>query len=243
MPSRKPNPIAFRIPFTQSDEKELAKPPDNPEEKHTRTRQQIVSTAFRLLMHHGFEKVSIIDIARACRMSHANVYRFFRSKTDILEAVEDEWLASIEEFVRLVAAQPGSAAQRIEEVAVRFFLVRIDQFEKYPQFFFTLRTLFERLPSALPKRRKLLTDLFTELIAEGIKTGEFISLSVPAAVALLENATAVFIHPLALPVSHLDGVFTETESAPVNGYSKRVNQLKDVIRVVTSHLCNRSRLS
>ena len=39
------------------------------------------------------------DIARAMGMSHANVYRFFKTKAEILDAIVDDWLSKVETFV------------------------------------------------------------------------------------------------------------------------------------------------
>ena len=50
-------------------------------------RTRIVTTAERLFGEIGFQKTTVADIARALRMSPANVYRFFHSKAEINEAV------------------------------------------------------------------------------------------------------------------------------------------------------------
>ena len=49
---------------------------------HTDTgvREQILVTAERLFREIGYQKTTVADIAKALRMSPANVYRFFDSK-------------------------------------------------------------------------------------------------------------------------------------------------------------------
>ncbi|WP_145963865.1 helix-turn-helix domain-containing protein, partial [Bradyrhizobium algeriense] len=51
------------------------------------TRGRIVATAERLFRQIGYQKTTVADIAKALRMSPANVYRFFDSKKAINEVV------------------------------------------------------------------------------------------------------------------------------------------------------------
>ena len=51
------------------------------------TRAAIVEAAERLFRTLGYQKTTVADIARALRMSPANVYRFFPSKAAINEAI------------------------------------------------------------------------------------------------------------------------------------------------------------
>ena len=49
----------------------------------TSTRDRIVETAERFFREIGYQKTTVADIAKALRMSPANVYRFFESKKAI----------------------------------------------------------------------------------------------------------------------------------------------------------------
>ena len=77
------------------------------------TRQLILDTAKALLRRHGEGNLTVVDIARATGMSHANVYRFFRTKAGILDAIIDEWLSKVEAFVEAIAQRPNTAAERL----------------------------------------------------------------------------------------------------------------------------------
>src|SRR5215208_7195024 len=54
-------------------------------------RARIVETAEALFRDIGYQKTTVADIAKALRMSPANVYRFFDSKKSINEAVAERW--------------------------------------------------------------------------------------------------------------------------------------------------------
>ncbi|MFL6124162.1 TetR/AcrR family transcriptional regulator [Actinophytocola sp.] len=54
------------------------------ERKKARTRQHIADTAARLFATHGYEQVSIVDVARAAEVSDQTVYNYFPAKQDLV---------------------------------------------------------------------------------------------------------------------------------------------------------------
>src|SRR3712207_9191188 len=77
------------------------------------TRSRIVDTAERLFREIGYQKTTVADIAKALRMSPANVYRFFDSKKSINEAVAERTMGDIEAELSQIADGPGPAAEAI----------------------------------------------------------------------------------------------------------------------------------
>jgi AcrR family transcriptional regulator len=71
------------------------------ERKKQQTRQLIADTARRLFAEHGFDRVTVVDVARAAEVSEATVFNYFPTKEDLfynrLEAFEEELLAAIRE--------------------------------------------------------------------------------------------------------------------------------------------------
>jgi len=69
------------------------------ERKKVRTRELIAETARTLFAEHGFEGVTVAEIARAADVSQQTVFNYFPTKEDLvywrLEAFEAELLAAI----------------------------------------------------------------------------------------------------------------------------------------------------
>ena len=80
------------------------------------TRRRLMETALRLSARIGHRKTTVADIAREMSMSPGNVYRFFRSKRAIDEAVVGELVA--ETVVRAIEAarRGGSTVERLRSV-------------------------------------------------------------------------------------------------------------------------------
>ena len=77
------------------------------------TRAAIMDTADRLFRTLGYQKTTVADIARELRMSPANVYRFFPSKSAITEAIAERLLEQVIAAVRAIAAGPGTPPDRV----------------------------------------------------------------------------------------------------------------------------------
>ena len=60
------------------------------------TRARIVETADALFRRLGFAKTAVADIAAELKMSPANVYRFFPSKSAIVEAICQRCLGELD---------------------------------------------------------------------------------------------------------------------------------------------------
>ncbi|MBD3258730.1 TetR family transcriptional regulator [candidate division GN15 bacterium] len=76
----------------------------------TERKRQIVSVATEMFAQRGFEKVTVNDLAKACGITEPAVYRHFKSK----EAVYDAVLDSIE--VRLESADLFDSLRDEEDV-------------------------------------------------------------------------------------------------------------------------------
>src|SRR5499427_9836913 len=83
------------------------------------TRERIMQTAEMLFRRLGFAKTAVADIAAELRMSPANVYRFFPSKTAIVQAICQRCLSEVEEAAWAIARSKAPAAQRIERLILQ----------------------------------------------------------------------------------------------------------------------------
>jgi len=80
------------------------------------SRRQVMETALRLSARIGHRKTTVADIARELSMSPANVYRFYRSKRAIDEAVACELLQETLVNAIEAARAAGSAGERLRGV-------------------------------------------------------------------------------------------------------------------------------
>lgn len=75
-------------------------------EQARRTRQAVLDTARTLFAEHGFDGTSLQLIADATGVRKANVYYYFRTKAEILEALLAERIAALEAMLDAAEAVP-----------------------------------------------------------------------------------------------------------------------------------------
>jgi AcrR family transcriptional regulator len=167
-----------------------------PESDYARkTRARILSAAEKRFKHYGFTKTSIVDVASDCAMSHANVYRFFRNKTDLVDAIAGGWLEKSERVCRDVAARPLPAKQRLID-----FVVELHRW-KYREKVRGTRT-HDLLTLASFNGRPFrtahlgtLAGILAEIIEDGNRRGEFNVRDPLAFARIIQDATMKFCDP------------------------------------------------
>ncbi|GII79621.1 TetR family transcriptional regulator [Sphaerisporangium rufum] len=92
------------------------------ERKKRETRQRISDVATGLFMIHGFEKVTVAEVARAADVSVNTVFNYFRTKEDLLLDRQDEFVGRPSRVVR--ERRPGES---VLAALRRDYLADLDQ--------------------------------------------------------------------------------------------------------------------
>ena len=67
-----------------------------PSTSPTLTAERILEATEEVLRRHGPAKATVVDVARALGVSHGSVYRHFRTKAALREAVTKRWLNELD---------------------------------------------------------------------------------------------------------------------------------------------------
>ena len=86
------------------------------EEEKDRRRSEILANAEKLYSKHGWDAVTMDQVARSARLSRALVYVYFRDKEDLLFAIGDRAMQLLKTRFDTVAAGPGTGLQHIEAI-------------------------------------------------------------------------------------------------------------------------------
>lgn len=159
------------------------------------TREAIMDTGERLFRTLGYQKTTVADIARELRMSPANVYRFFASKSAINEAICGRLLAGLSAAVWEVARGPATPPDRIRS------LFRLLQ-ERTITLFFQERRMHDMVAAALEEHWPVIDEhidtleaAFRHIVREGIESGAFAAADPDLTAKLLHATCPVFTHP------------------------------------------------
>ena len=159
------------------------------------TRARIADAAEDLFRRLGYQKTAVADIARACGMSPANVYRFFPSKSAINEAIAQRLLSGIEAEVRALAAGANTPEDRIRAI-LRLLHVR-DR-----DLFISEQRLHDMVAAAMAEHWgvighfvDMVRSILAELLREGMETGHFGRRDPVRTAITLNQCTLTWMHP------------------------------------------------
>jgi AcrR family transcriptional regulator len=84
----------------------------------TARREQILDAARRCFQRNGFHATSMQDVIAEAGLSVGAVYRYFRSKNELIAAIADQYASGINEQLGALAAAPGRSLLEVMEAAV-----------------------------------------------------------------------------------------------------------------------------
>jgi len=160
------------------------------------TRERILVAAEELLRKHGPAKTTVVDVARALDMSHANVYRHFASKAALQDAVAERWLHKISEPLRAIVQARGNAAERLERWVLTLAAAKRAKVLDDPELFATYHAVVQAVRRVVDDHVADLHAQVGRIIRDGVAEGDFKVKDPDAAAIAVLNATMRFHHPL-----------------------------------------------
>jgi TetR/AcrR family transcriptional regulator len=137
-------------------------------------RLEILRAAGNEFRVRGFAETGMRDIAAAADLSPANLYNYFRGKHEILFFCQDVSLDRMINALEKARPSRARAADKLRLVIVSHIRCVLDEVEGSAAHLLT-GALPPRLQRALVMKRDRYEDGVRQLIAAGIRTGEFVA--------------------------------------------------------------------
>lgn len=161
----------------------------------TLTRDKILDAAEEVLRRYGPSKATVVDVARALKVSHGSVYRHFADKAALRDAVVQNWLAQMDPPLEAITAEDGPAAERLGRWLRTLSSMKRRRREEDPEFFAAYVVLSADAREVVGEHVDHLLAQVTRMIREGVARGEFEAADPVAAAQAVLLATAHFHHP------------------------------------------------
>ncbi len=159
------------------------------------TRERIMQAAEAVLRRHGPAKTNVVDVARALGMSHANVYRHFASKAELMDALVARWLARDSAVLERIARSDAPADERVTEWMLAFIKAKQKKVLEDPEMFAAYRAAAEMRREVANAHMNASRAMFVQIIREGIESGVFSDMDPEQASEDLFTAMTRFYHP------------------------------------------------
>lgn len=155
---------------------------------------RILDASEALIRRHGPAKVSVVDVARALGMSHANIYRHFPSKEALREAVVERWLEAVSTPLAAIAGRDAPAEARLADWVRALAAAKEAKVLADPELFAAYENLAEAHRGAVDRHLAELRGQLARILADGVAEGRFAGEPEALARAVLA-ATSAFHHP------------------------------------------------
>lgn len=172
-------------------------------------RARILAVAGEHVRAHGLRRLTVVGVAADAGMTHANVYRYFTSKTALVDALSAEWLRPLEDLLAGVADAPDPATDKLERIILALNRTYRQTLERDPHLYGAFVDAFVQSRGIARKHRARVRGLLERVIDEGISGGAFTLRDPSRALSLVLDATYRFIHPMAIQMDRDQGPLPE----------------------------------
>ncbi|MBV7697713.1 TetR family transcriptional regulator [Streptomyces sp. TRM70350] len=165
----------------------------------TLTAERILETTEEVLRRHGPAKATVVDVARALGVSHGSVYRHFRTKAALREAVTKRWLDRTSEALAGIVAADRDPEARLRDWLRGLFDAKRRKAGDDPELFATYMVLTGESSEAVPDHIADLIAQLTRIVEAGVAAGTFASGDPETTARAVFHATGRFHDPCYAP--------------------------------------------
>ncbi|MFD8205390.1 TetR family transcriptional regulator [Streptomyces sp. NPDC059695] len=139
----------------------------------TLTAERILEATEEVLRRYGPAKATVVDVARVLGVSHGSVYRHFRTKAALREAVTERWLErTIVALVPYVEAG-GPADERLTGWLTALFGLKRKKAGGDPELMATFQVLIGENSAVVDRHEEHLVEQIESILADGHREGLF----------------------------------------------------------------------
>jgi AcrR family transcriptional regulator len=159
------------------------------------TAERILEATEEVLRRHGPAKATVVDVARALGVSHGSVYRHFRTKAALREAVTKRWLDRATGVLAAITDGDRDPEARLRDWLAALFEVKRRKAGDDPELFATYTVLTGENVEAVIEHLTELTDQLTRIVQDGIDAGTFTVTAPDTTARAVFQGTALFHDP------------------------------------------------
>ncbi|MFC0284422.1 TetR/AcrR family transcriptional regulator [Camelimonas abortus] len=174
-------------------------------------RNRLLAIAGEHLRRSGKTRVRLVAVAEEAGMTHANVYRYFASREELLDAVAALALKPVERLLADLSGAPDPADDKLERMIFALARGYRDLLDRDREAFMLFADAVRENRAVARRHLGRVRRAFTEAFEDGISEELFAVSDREAGLAFLVDALHRFIHPVSVaqdadrPRSVIDG--------------------------------------
>ncbi|WP_405993439.1 TetR/AcrR family transcriptional regulator [Streptomyces sp. NBC_00986] len=139
----------------------------------TLTAERILEATEEVLRRHGPAKATVVDVARALGVSHGTIYRHFRTKAALREAVAKRWLDRTSEGLSRLTAEDRDPEARLRDWLAGLFDAKRRKAGDDPEMFAAYMVLVKEAGEMVGAHLDELIGQLTAIVGAGVESGVF----------------------------------------------------------------------
>ncbi|MGW7274978.1 TetR family transcriptional regulator [Streptomyces sp. NPDC054864] len=161
----------------------------------TLTPERILEATEDMLRRHGAAKATVVDVARALGVSHGTVYRHFRTKAELREAVTKRWLDRTSDALSGIVTGTDDPEAKLRNWLSGLFAAKQHKAGDDPELFATYTVLTSENSGVVDRHIAELTGQLATIIQEGANQGTFRAADATTTARAVFDATNRFHDP------------------------------------------------
>ncbi|MCW5735852.1 MAG: TetR family transcriptional regulator [Enhydrobacter sp.] len=159
------------------------------------TASTVLETAKAHVRRFGEAKTNVVDVARAMGVSHAALYRFYPSRSAIMDAIVEE---AMNDEARLAAEHvetDGPAAEKLAALLLDLHRRKRERFLGDREIHDLYRRIVVERPDMIAAYSERITSLVARLIDKAVSKGEWKVDDTGVAAGVVRDAATTYVHP------------------------------------------------
>jgi AcrR family transcriptional regulator len=171
----------------------MAKLPASPNSPLSAT--AVLDAAVAQVRRFGEGKTNMVDIARALGVSHAALYRFYPSKSAVMDAIVEMGMRDEEELAEAYLDADGPAAERLLAMVLDLHRRKRERFVGDREVHDLHRRILVERADMVAAYAARITALVARLIGQAVERGEWRVSDIGTAAGVVRDAVTIYVHP------------------------------------------------
>ncbi len=189
-------------------------------EKVSLDREIILNATEDTIRKYGPDKANISDVAKSLNVSHAALYRYYKSKSELWDAVTDRWLSRLQENAKKILEENTPADKKLFLLLEEFAESKHKSENSDPEMFAIYSKLVQSSTNVIEKNIEKGILGIKSVIDEGIDSGVFKANLTSDIATSVYLATSVFIQPNTYKISNRKEHITSVITLLIDGLRK-----------------------
>ena len=159
-------------------------------------RQAALEAAESVIRRYGVERTRIVDIARMVGINHALLYRHFKDRAALIDAVSERWLARLQEDLGKITAAESDPVICIEQWFTALYQAMRHRRQADPELYHSLRLAHEEGRAFIGKHGAEIRWQLAKLVTAAMQSGQLRDGNPLETAVLLFDAMTAFHHPV-----------------------------------------------